>query len=505
MKKIFLIIFVNIFSGFYFDKSNDNYIFLNNYQDTNSHLILKNFKKFLLKSYKENKQAVIYLNNFDKCLCPWEINSLEFELNRTLMAISSSIYRTSPGIKLTVVDYSNGKFNKDKFLSCAKYYAKHEDKNKDVLDIDSRQKLFKNSCVTNLKDIDNYIQEDIEEIYFDNEDKVTELKSELPELNKNQRRIVVTGGSGFIGSYLCERLLNQGYQVVAIDNNFCSDKKNIKHLVNDKNFKFINFDITQKYTFDEHITDVLHFASVPSPEFYYNYPMETLKTGLDGTFYAYELAKKHDARFMFASTSEFYGDPEINPQPENYHGNVSCYGKRSQYDQSKRFAEVYLNNKAPIDNIDVRIVRIFNTYGPRMLLNDGRIVTNFIKSFLTNEPFAIHGTGKQTRSFCYVEDLVDGIIRLLDYNFPEGSSVKDKTFNIGNNKEVSITDACEIMNRVLENRTSTKCKFTYIDPIDLDDPKQRRPDLNKSNLLGYEPKTNFDYGFKKMFDYFYMI
>lgn len=508
MYKIYLLLlFFSISSKFFYSDDNNSLIYLSPGFDKNfnpeSKNILFKFQSFLKYAYDNNLRVNVYLpKSVFECGSPWENNSFLNEMDRTILATASAFYRVNTGFDISIILCSNNIKLHDIKINNSNDNV-YNDFNKNTINFDQREKLFKLNCLKDYESLDNQHNYNLKEFILNNEEEPDLLSTNLPNLNIGQKRVVITGGSGFIGSYLVEKFLHDGHQVIILDNNFCSSANNIAHLLENKNLCFLNWDVTNNYTINETITDVLHFASIPSPEFYYNYPLETLKTGLVGTDYAYNLAKKHNAKFLFASTSEFYGDPEVNPQPESYHGNVSCIGKRSQYDQSKRFAEAYLNYFASKDKVDVRIVRIFNTYGPRMLLNDGRIITNFLKSFFSGDAFYIHGFGNQTRSFCYVSDLVDGILKLHNYDFDDHAMVREKTFNIGNQNELSINDSVKIMNDILFKNINQKCLIENIDPIDLDDPKQRRPDLQRANkILGYKPNVNFVEGFEKMFKYY---
>jgi nucleoside-diphosphate-sugar epimerase len=507
MIKIYcLILSFSIFCNIYHCPENNLIIYISPNLKKNFNQDFKNilfqFQLYLKYAYDKNLTVNVYLpTTVFECKSPWEKDSFLSELDRTILATASSFYRVNPGFNISIILCSNMIDLHDIKFNCH-FDNLYDNLNRDTINLDEREKLFKKNCLINYENLNNNKKNyEYREFNLNNVDKQIILNINLPDLKTGQKRVLITGGSGFIGSYLVEKFLNDGHQVIILDNNFCSSSDNISHLLKNENLCFINCDVTINYTINETITDVLHFASIPSPEFYYNYPLETLKTGLIGTEYAYNLAKKHHAKFLFASTSEFYGDPEINPQPESYHGNVSCVGKRSQYDQSKRFAEAYLNYFAKQDKIDVRIVRIFNTYGPRMLLNDGRIVTNFLKSYFSGNPFSIHGSGNQTRSFCYVTDLVDGILKLHNHDFDDNATIREKTFNIGNQNELSINDLVKIMNDIIFKNTNYKCLIEIIDPIDLDDPKQRRPDLNRANkILSYKPKLSFWEGFEKMLE-----
>jgi dTDP-glucose 4,6-dehydratase len=305
------------------------------------------------------------------------------------------------------------------------------------------------------------------------------------------KKIAITGGAGFIGSHLCEYFLAKSYDVFCIDNLITGSLENISHLFRTKEFVFMNHDIANYIHIPGEIDYVLNFASPASPIDYLEHPIETLKVGSLGTHKSIGLAKDKGARYFLASTSEVYGDPLVNPQPETYWGNVNSIGPRSVYDEAKRFAEAMTMAYHRFHNLDVRIVRIFNTYGPRMRLNDGRVVPNFVMQALHNEPLTVYGDGSQTRSFCYVSDLVEGIYRLLisDYIGP---------VNLGNPEEWKIIDFAK---HIIE-LSGSKSKIAY-KPLPQDDPKQRRPDITLAKkLLGWEPKVKLDEGLKTTLDYF---
>lgn len=308
---------------------------------------------------------------------------------------------------------------------------------------------------------------------------------------KAQPVSVVTGGAGFLGSHLVDYLLNKGHQVIAIDNLITGRVQNIAHLAGNGNFKFIKQDVTQYIFLSEKIDYVWHFASPASPIDYAEFPIQTLKVGSLGTHKALGLAMKNRARFLLTSTSEIYGDPLRHPQSEDYWGNVNSVGPRSCYDEAKRFAEAMTMAYHREHGLETRIVRIFNTYGPRMRLNDGRVVPAFISQALKKEPITLYGEGKQTRSFCYCSDLIEGIYRLMmsDYCDP---------VNIGNPNELSIRQFAEL---ILE-LTGTQLELINKD-LPTDDPKQRRPDITKArNLLRWEPKVDLRDGLKKTIDWF---
>ena len=298
--------------------------------------------------------------------------------------------------------------------------------------------------------------------------------------------IVITGGSGFVGSYLCEKLINDGNKIIVIDNLLTGYTENINDLMSNENFSFIEHDVQNHIEIENKVDYVLHFASAASPKAYTEHPVNTLKAGSVGTINTLGLAKKHDAEYLLASTSEVYGDPLISPQTEEYWGNVNPNGERSMYDEAKRFAEAAVATYSRSYDLKTKIVRIFNTYGPRMQLNDGRVVTNFIVQALKNENITIYGDGSQTRSFSYVEDTVAGIISLMN------SSEYD-VFNIGNPNEMTVGQLAE---KIVELTDSTS-EIKYLE-LPNDDPKQRKPDITKAKTkLNWEPKVNLEDGLTK--------
>ena len=298
--------------------------------------------------------------------------------------------------------------------------------------------------------------------------------------------IVITGGSGFVGSYLCEKLINDGHKIIVIDNLLTGSTENINDLLNNENFSFIEQDVQDHIEIEDKVDYVLHFASAASPKAYTEHPVNTLKAGSVGTINTLGLAKKHSAEYLLASTSEVYGDPLISPQNEEYWGNVNPNGERSMYDEAKRFAEAAVATYSRSYGLKTKIVRIFNTYGPRMQLNDGRVVTNFIVQALKNENITIYGDGTQTRSFSYVEDTVAGIISLMN-------STEYDVFNIGNPNEMTIGKLAE---KIIELTDSTS-EIKYLE-LPNDDPRQRKPDITKAKTkLNWEPKVNLDEGLAK--------
>jgi dTDP-glucose 4,6-dehydratase len=298
-------------------------------------------------------------------------------------------------------------------------------------------------------------------------------------------RAVVTGGSGFLGSHLCDRLLAEGWEVLALDNLITGEKANLAHLVQNGKFRFEHTDVNERFRVDGPVDYVFHFASPASPPDYLKYPIETLKVGSIATMHMLDLVKEKGARFLLASTSECYGDPDVSPQNESYWGRVNPVGPRSVYDEAKRFAEAITMAYHRYHKVDTHIVRIFNTYGPRMRLNDGRALPNFVYQALSGVPITVYGDGKQTRSFCFVSDLIDGIYKL-------SQSDEHMPTNIGNPAELTIYEFAEKVLKYFPN--APKIIF---EELPVDDPKQRRPDISKAKrLLGWEPKVNLEEGLK---------
>jgi dTDP-glucose 4,6-dehydratase len=302
---------------------------------------------------------------------------------------------------------------------------------------------------------------------------------------------VVTGGAGFLGSHLTDRLLAEGYRVVGVDNFITGNPANLEHLRDNKNYSFQKHDVSKHFEVEGPVDFIFHFASPASPIDYLELPIQTLKVGSLGTHNALGLAKAKGAGFLLASTSECYGDPLVHPQTEEYWGNVNPIGPRGVYDEAKRFAEAMTMAYHRYHKIDTKIVRIFNTYGPRMRLKDGRVVPAFIGEALKNEPITIFGDGKQTRSFCYVSDLIDGIFKLSQGDFHE-------PVNIGNPVELTIKEFAERIIRL----TGSKSTLTYL-PLPTDDPKQRRPDITRAwQRLGWKPVVDLETGLKQTIEYF---
>jgi dTDP-glucose 4,6-dehydratase len=305
------------------------------------------------------------------------------------------------------------------------------------------------------------------------------------------KRVLITGGAGFLGSHLCDRFIKEGYHVIAMDNLITGDLKNIEHLFKLEHFEFYHHDVSKFIHVPGELDYILHFASPASPIDYLKIPIQTLKVGSLGIHNCLGLARVKKARVLIASTSEVYGDPNVHPQPEEYWGNVNPVGPRGVYDEAKRFQEAMTMAYHTYHGLETRIIRIFNTYGPRMRLNDGRVLPAFIGQALRGEDLTMFGDGSQTRSFCYVDDLVEGIYRLLlsDYAQP---------VNIGNPDEITIKEFGEEIIKL----TGTSQKLISL-PLPTDDPKQRKPDITKArSILGWEPKVSRAEGLKITYDYF---
>jgi dTDP-glucose 4,6-dehydratase len=304
-------------------------------------------------------------------------------------------------------------------------------------------------------------------------------------------RLVLTGAAGFIGSHLTDRLLAEGHEVIGLDNLLTGDRRNLSHLEGGARFRLVEQDVSQPFRVDGAVDGVLHFASAASPPDYQQWPIETLMVGSYGTHRGLALAQEKGARFFLASTSEVYGDPLVHPQPESYRGNVNPVGPRAMYDEAKRFAEAITSSFHRTYGTDTRIVRIFNTYGPRMRPEDGRVVSNFIVQALRGEPITIYGDGSQSRSFCYVSDLVDGIYRLFQ-------SDRTEPTNLGNPAEFTVAELADVVLELTGSRSPVVRK-----PLPEDDPKVRQPDITHAKAaLGWQPRVPLRDGLARTIDYF---
>jgi len=304
-------------------------------------------------------------------------------------------------------------------------------------------------------------------------------------------KTIVTGGAGFVGSHLCEYLVERGHKVVCVDNLITGRRTNLENIENHRNFEFIEHDVTEPFFIEDKVDYIYHLASPASPKDYLEHPIHTLKVGALGTYHMLGLAKQQGARFLLASTSEVYGDPKVNPQPEEYWGNVNPIGPRGVYDEAKRYAEAITMAYHRSHNVDTRIARIFNTFGPRMRLDDGRAVPNFIGQALRREPITVYGDGSQTRSFCFVSDLVEAIYRLMmgEYDLP---------MNLGNPEELSILAFAKLIKKLCESDS----EIVY-EQLPQDDPMQRKPDISKAKeILGWKPKVGLEQGLIKTIEWF---
>lgn len=307
------------------------------------------------------------------------------------------------------------------------------------------------------------------------------------------KKILVTGGAGFIGSWLCDHLIEEGHEVTCIDNLGSGDKKNVEHLLSNSRFKFIKHDIREPLEFEEKINHIFHLASRASPADFEEYSIDILLTNAVGTHNMLELARKDGARFLLASSSEVYGDPEVHPQPEDYWGNVNPLGPRSVYDEGKRHAESLTAAYHRRYGLDVRIARIFNTYGPRMRPDDGRVISNFIVQALKGEPITVYGDGYQTRSFCYVSDMVEGLMRLMIVDGLAGEVV-----NLGSPHEIRIIEIAKLVKEL----TGSSSEITF-NPLPKNDPKRRKPNISKAkSLLDWVPSVELREGLKETIEYF---
>lgn len=307
------------------------------------------------------------------------------------------------------------------------------------------------------------------------------------------KKVLITGAAGFIGSHLCDRFIKEGWYVIGIDNFLTGSPENLEHLLLNQNFEFIEQDIIEGLELEGQLDLILHFACPASPVDYLNFPIETLMVDSVGTSHVLNLAKEKQARYIFASTSEVYGDPQIHPQPESYWGNVNPVGPRSVYDEAKRFSEALSMGYYREYGVDIRIIRIFNTYGPRMKLQDGRVVPNFIFQALKGIDLTVYGDGSQTRSFCYVDDLIDGI-----FSVAEKDEIKYRVLNLGNPDEFKIVDFA----RIIIEKTGSESKIIF-KPLPQDDPQMRKPDIDRAHeSLQWSPKISLDEGIKSTIEFF---
>lgn len=315
---------------------------------------------------------------------------------------------------------------------------------------------------------------------------------------------LVAGGSGFIGYHIVKALLEKGYRVIVVDNNRCSNKENLDEFLSNPRLVFTNHDITVPFTVQCPLDGIINLASIPSPAFYYHLPCETLRVGLQGSINLLNLARVKNARYLFTSTSEVYGDPLVHPQTEDYAGRVAYLGKRSQYDQSKRGAETLLKLYFEHYHLDIRIARLFNTYGPPMMLHDGRVVTNFIANIMDGKPLVIYGDGTQTRSFGYVEDTVAGLLSLLCNESLSGETlITNRVFNVGTPLEISVNELAQKADELCYKKYGRHAIITHVPTIDKTDPYKRLPDITRAKaVLGFSPRITIEDGLEKTWEYF---
>jgi UDP-glucuronate decarboxylase len=305
-----------------------------------------------------------------------------------------------------------------------------------------------------------------------------------------ERRVLVTGGAGFLGSHLCERLLREGHNVICLDNFFTGQRKNVEHLLSDHRFELLRHDVTEPMTLE--VDRIYHLACPASPVHYQRNPVRTIRTGVMGTLHMLDVARDASARILIASTSEVYGSPAVHPQPEDYWGHVNPVGSRACYDESKRCAEALAVSYARQYGVQVRIARIFNTYGPRLHVGDGRVVSNFIVQSLRGQPLTLYGDGSQTRSFCYVSDLIEGLMRLME------SDQNAQPINLGNPVEITMRQLAEEVRRLTGSSAELICR-----PLPQDDPPQRRPDISRARrLLSWAPQVSLEEGLGRTIEYF---
>lgn len=456
-------------------------------------------KVFELANKKKLPILLLVPENYSN-ISPVDSEAPWIESARVALTYASVFYRfKNLNVKVLLIpnDQINNFFNKDLFV---KLLLK---KRKDLLPNPISKIIFnlKNLNILNSKNnLKKYSFSTYSSKFID---KKIEIVNHYLPIDK-AKRILVSGAAGFIGSHYVKYLLKKGHQVIALDSLYCGNMKNLSDIKNDNNFYFKQFDISKKFDIPGQIDYIVHLASVPSPEFYYKAPFKTLDSGLAGIKNMLDLAVRKKSKFIFTSTSEVYGDPHISCQHEKYAGNVNPMGMRCQYDESKRGAETLAKLYFDKFGLDIRIARVFNTFGPNMSLSDGRVVTNFCKAILENQPMKIYGDGLQTRSFAFISDTLDGLIKLTFSNKVNNlKTIQKRIFNIGNNKEITIKDLAQIFNSISKDTLDKTVDIEFIPNIDQTDPKQRKPNLKRAyKYLNYKPKINIELGLKETLLYF---
>lgn len=451
----------------------------------------------LEQAHKENKPVTLAIPDCYHQAKTTSNDASLIEGARVALAWLSTYYRFH-NTDIRVITVNNKTTQEDIYHACSKFIPTKNDTKK-TPELRMTDRIVSIDLPTTKSPIESSVQE----LSYAPMNSTTLFSPTLPKQQENQKRIVITGGAGFIGSHLTEKFLKDGHQVIVLDDFSCCTKTAITSFKQD-NLIWFEHDVSKPFDIEGTVDIVIHLASHPSPVDYYNNPIDTMRSGLHGTKNALELARTKNARFVLGSTSEVYGDPHVHPQPEYYPGHVDPIGKRSQYDQSKRGAETWCKYYFDTYNIDIRILRIFNTYGPRMRLGDGRVVTNFIKAILENSKITIYGSGNQTRSFGYVSDTVDGIYRITTQeNINDFSTLDERIFNVGNPQEYSINQVAIEANKLSQQYFERPTQITHIPQFDMSDPKVRCPNIQRiQTITGYKPIINFQEGLEKTFLYF---
>jgi nucleoside-diphosphate-sugar epimerase len=456
---------------------------------------------FLNYALKNNMPVVFFLPENFHGLSPVDDNAYYVEGARVAMAWASA-YQKVFGLDVKII------FLPDNFVFIENDFRKTFMYGRQKTYCCKNNNLKKGSFESEFIDINNFLcsagENDLhlEPFHLEEDDKQSvSIKSNKAE-KRDKKTVLITGVAGFIGSNLAIRLLNKGYQVIGLDSLFCSNGDNLSFLYKHADFEFHLVDVTCPYSIDSDIDLVVHLASIPSPSKYYTYPLETLATGLSGIKNALDIALQKNAKLIFTSSSEVYGDPIKNPQKETYPGHVNPWGMRSQYDESKRGGETFCKWYFEQFNLDIVIARIFNTYGPCMNLSDGRVITNFIEAALDHRPLLIHGSGNQTRSFAFVSDTVDALLKLIEHDLSYAKTIQQRIFNIGNDAEFTINELAQKIGVLTQKYLGYVPQFNYINHPDPSDPKIRKPDLSLIKKLNYNPTVCLDEGLEKTFMHF---